>query len=63
MVEAFVKFIPGLSGAVAAYLVVKFLFFWNDSFSVELVGFIVVFSGVYFIVDVAMRQYGKKAGT
>jgi TctA family transporter len=60
MAEAFVKFIPALSGAVAAYLAVKFLFFWNDTFSVELMGFIVVFCVVYFIVDAAMRQYGQK---
>ena len=63
MAEKFVKFIPALSGAVAAYLVIKFLFFWNNSFSVELTGFIVVFSVVYFIVDAAMRQYGTKTGS
>jgi len=61
MAEGFVKFIPALSGAMAAYLVTKFLFFWNNSFSVELTGFVVVFSLVYFIVDAAMRQYGNKS--
>jgi uncharacterized PurR-regulated membrane protein YhhQ (DUF165 family) len=60
MVENFVKFIPALSGAVSAYLVIKFLFFWNDSFSVELTGFIITFSIIYFVVDTAMRQYGNK---
>ncbi|WP_455222465.1 hypothetical protein [Kaarinaea lacus] len=61
MAESIVKFIPALSGAMAGYLVIKFLFFWNDSFSVELMGFIVVFSVVYFVVDAAMRQYGNTA--
>ena len=53
-----IKFIPGLAAAICAYLVVKFLFFWNNSFSVEFVGFILVFSVIYFIVDAALRQYG-----
>ena len=60
MAESFVKFVPALSGAVAAYLIIKFLFFWNDSFSVELLGFIVAFSVVYFMVDAALRQYSRK---
>ena len=58
--EHIVKFLPGLTAAVSAYLVIKFLFFWNNSFSVELAGFIVVFTVIYFIVDVALRQYGTK---
>jgi hypothetical protein len=53
-----IKFLPGLTAAVGAYLVIKFLFFWNDSFSVEFTGFIVVFTVIYFIVDTALRQYG-----
>jgi len=60
MTEGFVNFIPALSAAIAAYLVIKFLFFWNNSFSVELTGFIVAFSVVYFLVDASMRQYGNK---
>ena len=63
MAAGFIKFLHALSASVAAYLVVKFLFFWNDSFSVEFTGFIVVFSVVYFIVDAAMRQYGKKGNS
>ena len=55
-----VKFLPGLTAAVCAYLVIKFLFFWNNSFSVEFTGFVVVFTVIYFIVDAALRQYGTK---
>ena len=58
--ERIVKFLPGLTAAVSAYLGIKFLFFWNNSFSVEFAGFIVVFTVIYFIVDVALRQYGTK---
>ena len=58
MMEHIIKFLPGLTSAVGAYLVIKFLFFWNDSFSVEFVGCSVVFRVVYFIVDTALRQYG-----
>jgi hypothetical protein len=55
----FVKFIPAIGAAIAAYLVNKFLFFWNDSFSVDFIGYLVVFSVAYFVMDMALRQYGS----
>ena len=58
MMEHLVKFLPGLTAAISAYLVIKFLLFWKDSFSVEFTGFIVVYTVIYFVVDAALRQYG-----
>jgi len=53
------KYIPGLIGAIAAYLGLKFIgWVAGLSFGVQIVVFLVIYFVVAFSVDKAMSQYG-----
>lgn len=53
------KYIPGLVGAIAAYLGLKFIsWIAGLSFGVQIVVFLVIYFVVAFFVDKAMSQYG-----
>lgn len=53
------KYIPGLVGAIAAYLGLKFISWIADlSLGVQFVAFLVIYFAVAFSVDKGMSQYG-----
>ena len=54
-----VKFVPGLMGAIAAFIALK-LVFWADSLLFELLVFLGAYALVAFIVDLAMVRYGTE---
>jgi hypothetical protein len=54
-----IKFIPGIAGATAAYLVLK-IFGWIQSFSFEILLFFCTYLIVTVGVDIAMKKYGEK---
>ena len=54
------KYIPGLVGAIAAYLGLKFIsWIAGLSFGVQIVVFLVIYFAVAVAVDKAFAQYGK----
>jgi hypothetical protein len=56
-----IKFIPGIAGAAAAYIVLK-IFGWIQSLSFEMILFFCTYLIVTVVVDIAMKKYGEKKG-
>ncbi len=56
-----VRFVPGLLGAIVAYLVLK-LVSWAASLPLEFVLFLATYAGVAVSVDMAMNRYGRSSG-
>ena len=52
------RFIPGLTGAAAAYLCLP-LFSWLDFLSLRFLAFLAVYSGITYTVEMALKRYGK----
>ena len=52
------KFIPGLIGAICAYMLLKFISWTGLAY--EFTSFMVAYLVVTFLMERAMRSYGKK---
>ena len=53
-----IRFLPGIAGAVAAYVALIFTL-WLESAWIHAVVFFGVYVVVTFAIDKAMKQYGK----
>ncbi len=53
-----IKFVPGLIAAIAAFIILK-LFGWVGSLSTHIILFFGTYGVVIFVVDAAMKRYGK----
>ena len=53
-----IRFLPGLVGALSAYVVLK-LIGWATSLSLELLAFAGTYVVVTVFIDLALRRYGK----
>ena len=54
-----IRFLPGLIGALSAFVLVK-LVAWVTSFSLELLLFTGTYVGVTIALDVGLRRYGRE---
>lgn len=54
------KFVPALSAAIAAFFVIKFFSWLASSLGVEFIVYILTFTVMYFIIELALRRYGNK---
>lgn len=53
------RFVPGLLGAIAAFVVLKLLS-WVGSLSLELLVFLGTYAAVAVSVDTALKRYGRR---
>lgn len=53
------KYLPGLIGAVCAYIMLKFIAWTGLTY--EFISFLISYLLVTLLVDSAMRSYGKKS--